>query len=184
MNHLHGKRKYDMDCIKYMFTLQQKHSAVNIWIAWKNSSSWLCVYMIFLNLLKLFLSHKLCCSINVEVNPSTRSLIFWDEQINNFLSRIPVAPLNPTQNSIRTTCKQRLAFLICHKAFSLSIKKQHEGWKGGRVEGWVCGSLQKQDLKESGVWPHLQHSPLLQGSVCGTVASAHVGRSNEREQGR
>ncbi len=47
MNHLHGKRKYDMDCIKYMFTLQQKHSAVNIWIAWKNSSSWLCVYMIF-----------------------------------------------------------------------------------------------------------------------------------------
>ncbi len=53
---MYGKRKYDMDWIKYMFTLQQKHSAVNIWIAWKknNSSSWLCVYIIFLNLNYLF----------------------------------------------------------------------------------------------------------------------------------
>lgn len=39
--------------------------------------------------------------------------------------------------------------------------------KGG---GWDWGSLQRQDLKESEVWPRLQRSHLLQGSVCGTVA--------------
>lgn len=48
--------------------------------------------------------------------------------------------------------------------------------------GWGWGSLQRQDLKKCEVWPCLRYSHLLQGNVCGAVASAHMGQSDETEQ--